>query len=107
MILPRFFPQLPQPLFSRQPSTISTSTATMADPVTILAIVEALASTASFCCHIIRRVVDAPKEIWDLNGEASNWRPQLEVSWSPVRVVCKLMWSLLTPIKGPCRALGE
>lgn len=75
------FPQLPQPLFPRQPSTINTSTATMADPVLmVVSIVEALGSTASCCCQIIMRAADAPKEIMDLNAEACNWRPQLQVS---------------------------
>lgn len=52
----------------------------MAEPAAVLAIVNELANTANFCFQIIRRAYHAPDEIKHLNAEASNWRPQLEVS---------------------------
>ncbi|KAG6354535.1 hypothetical protein INS49_004552 [Diaporthe citri] len=50
----------------------------MAEPATVLAIVEGLGNTAKFCFHIIRRAAHAPEEIKQLNAEACNWRPQLQ-----------------------------
>lgn len=59
----------------------------MAEPATVLAIMNALGNTANFCFHIIRGAVHAPEEIKELNAEACNWRPQLQVSSNPVRGV--------------------
>lgn len=63
----------------------------MAEPATVFAIVNELGNTANFCFHIIRRAYHAPEEIKDLNAEACNWRPQLQVSSHLVRGVRKFL----------------
>lgn len=61
----------------------------MAEPAAVLAIVNELGNTANFCFHILRRAYHAPEEIKELNAEACNWRPQLQVSLNPVQGVRK------------------